>query len=304
MDRVRYRYDDRVAVDGLTQSVSREQLFLILGPNGSGKSTLFKLISTLIPLQEGEIFVDGLSVRTEANSVRQRISVVFQYPSLDRKLTVQENIECQAALVGLRGQMRRQRVAESMALMKITDRANERAERLSGGLKRRVELAKGILHQPSVLLLDEPSTGLDPSARLDLWAALQELKTQFGTTVVMTTHLLEEAEKADTIAIMNRGKLVAQDSPENLRRAMGSNIVTVTSRNPANTQQKLLEQFGWVSELVGNEVRINSGDVAQRISELAIALGDSVDSVTLARPSLEDVFVTRTGEHFSDLTKS
>lgn len=304
LDQVRYSYGQRVAIDGLSQSIPREQLFLILGPNGSGKSTLFKLISTLIPLQDGEIFVDGLSVRKQANEVRQRISVVFQYPSLDRKLTVQENIECQAALVGLRGQQCRDRVQDAMRLMNITDRAKERAERLSGGLKRRVELAKGILHHPSVLLLDEPSTGLDPSARLDLWAALQELKTQFGTTVVMTTHLLEEAEKADTIAIMNRGKLVAQDSPDSLRREMGANIITVTSRNPATTQQKLLSQFGWASEIVGNEVRISSTDVAERISEVATALGDSIDSVTLARPSLEDVFVSKTGELFNDLVKS
>ncbi len=295
---LRYNYGERVAIDGLNQSIAAGIIFVILGPNGSGKSTLFKLVSTLVPLQQGEILVCGNSVRTNPHQVRQNIGVVFQYPSLDRKLTVQENIECQASLVGLRGSHRKSRVEEVIRLMSLTDRTGERAEKLSGGLKRRVELAKGILHRPAILLLDEPSTGLDPNARLELWSALQDLKKQFGTTVVMTTHLLEEADKADQIAIMNRGKLVAQDTPENLRRSMGGSVITLRSRNAEQTQRLISERFGWTSDLLSHEVRIHDANAANQVSEMAAALGDSIDSLTIARPSLEDVFVAKTGESF------
>jgi ABC-2 type transport system ATP-binding protein len=298
INNVTYRYGERVAIDSLTQSIAANQLFAVLGPNGSGKSTLFRLISTLVPLQQGEIEVSGLSVSTQATKVRQRIGVVFQHPSLDRKLTVRENIDCQASLVGLTGSSRRSRVDEVISAMSLQDRTNERAEKLSGGLKRRVELAKGILHRPEVLLLDEPSTGFDPSARLELWNALQELKQQHGCTVVMTTHLLEEADKADAIAIMHRGKVVAQDAPDALRRAMGSNIVTIQSREPQAAQNRIREQFGWTSEILNHAVRVSSSDAANRLAELTQLLGDSIECLTVARPSLEDVFIAKTGENF------
>ncbi len=301
IENIRYCYGDRVALDDITLSIAAQQVFAILGPNGSGKSTLFKLLSTLVPLQEGDVFIDGHSVRTSPDAARQKIGVVFQYPSLDRKLTVYENISCQAALVGLRGSQRASRIDEVMQLLKLADRKNERAEKLSGGLKRRVELAKGILHRPSILLLDEPSTGLDPSARLDYWTALQELKTQFGTTIAMTTHLLEEADKADRICIFHRGKIVAEDSPENLRREMGDAILTLQSREPQATHEQLLSRFGWQSEIVGNQVRVRESGAASKISEINNALGDSIDSLTLGRPSLEDVFVAKTGESFEDV---
>ena len=293
-----YKYGDRVAVDGISQTIAAEQIYVILGPNGSGKSTLFKLMSTLIPLQQGEIELAGFSVRNSPNAVRQRLGVVFQYPSLDRKLSVKENIECQASLVGLRGADRKTRVTEVLELLKLADRTKDRVEKLSGGLKRRVELAKGILHRPQVLLLDEPSTGLDPAARLDYWAALQELKNNYGTTVVMTTHLLEEAEKADEIAIFNRGKLVANDAPEALRQQMGQSILTLQSRQPAVTQKTLQERFGWTSEIVGHQVRVRDEQAAGQAGEVARFLGDGIDSLTIARPSLEDVFVAKTGESY------
>ena len=295
---VHYRYGDRVALAGVDLAVEPRQMFAILGPNGSGKSTLFKLLSTLAPLQEGELRVAGRSVRSEPNAVRSLLGVVFQYPSLDRKLTVRENIECQATLVGLRGAARRERVDEVLELLKLTDRGPERVETLSGGLKRRVELAKGILHRPPVLLLDEPSTGLDPAARLDYWAALQQLKNTFGTTVVMTTHLLEEADKADRIAIFHRGKVVAAGTPQSLRQAMGEAVLTVQGGSPEGVREAIREQLGWDGEIIGDAVRIRRHDAAARIGEITTLLGEGVDSVTLARPSLEDVFIASTGESF------
>ncbi len=299
IENVTYHYGSRLALDGISQSISAGQVFVILGPNGSGKSTLFKLASTLIPLQTGEIFIAGHSVREQANQVRRHLGVVFQYPSLDKKLTVRENIDCQASLFGLRGKLRTNRVDEVLKKLGLTDRTNERVEKLSGGLKRRVELAKGILHRPSVLLLDEPSTGLDPSARLDYWAALQELRKEAGTTVIMTTHLLEEADKADSIAIFHQGKIVAQDSPEKLRRDMGQNIVTIQSRSAVDAQELVQSRFGWSSDLVGNQIRIRNAEAAQRVTDLSDALGNMADSLTIGRPSLEDVFVEKTGVSYS-----
>lgn len=302
IENLRYSYGERVAIDGLSQNIPASQMFVILGPNGSGKSTLFKLLSTLVPLQSGDVTVAGFSVRTHAAQVRQSIGVVFQYPSLDKKLSVRENIDCQASLVGLFGRERRQRVDDVMRALSLNDRANDRAEKLSGGLKRRVELAKGILNRPAVLLLDEPSTGLDPSARLEFWAALERLKGEAGTSIVMTSHLLEEADKADQIAIMNRGKLVAQDSPENLRRVMGDSMITIRGRRTDYISQLLNQQFGWTCRVLQNEVKVDEAGAVQRVGEVSQLLGEDVESVTVSRPSLEDVFVARTGESFGEST--
>jgi ABC-2 type transport system ATP-binding protein len=173
---VTHRYGASVALDDLSFSVDAGSVFGLLGPNGSGKSTLFRLISTLVPIQAGSIRVCGSDVARNRTDVRQKLGVVFQSPSLDRKLTVRENMECQASLYGISGSERRDRILELAGLMGLSDRMHERCERLSGGLKRRAELAKGLLHRPSLLILDEPSTGLDPAARLDMWHALVQLR--------------------------------------------------------------------------------------------------------------------------------
>ncbi len=231
----------------------------ILGPNGSGKSTLFKLIATLVKVQQGGISVFGADTNRDTHLVRSRIGIVFQSPSLDKKLTVLENIRCQAALVGLAGAARDTRIAEVMKQLGLDDRASERCEKLSGGLKRRVEIAKGILHFPPLLLLDEPSTGLDPSARLDLWNALTNLHNNHGVTVVLTTHLLEEAEKCDSLAILHQGKCVAYDSPDSLRKQSGNEILTIQCADPETVAQKLKDRFQWSYEwwATPSEFRLN-----------------------------------------------
>jgi len=198
------------------------EIFVFLGPNGGGKSTLFRLLSTLLPLQSGECEILGFSLRKQIAEIRERIGVVFQSPSVDRKLTVNENLLHQGHLYGLRGAELNQRRTAMLERFKLTDRVRDRVETLSGGLRRRVELAKGLLHRPRLLLLDEPSTGLDPAARSDMWGYLRELRDQEGVTVVLTTHLLEEADKADRIAILDRGQLVALDSPDALRSTLAA----------------------------------------------------------------------------------
>ncbi|MEX2025872.1 MAG: ABC transporter ATP-binding protein, partial [Pirellulaceae bacterium] len=224
IDRVSHRYGQRQAVVDLTLEIATGEIFVLLGPNGSGKTTLFRLLSTMLPLQQGNASLLGYDLRRQMQPIRERIGVVFQSPSLDRKLTVTENIRHQAALYGLFGGPLRQRLDEMLDRFGLANRAHERVERLSGGLRRRVELAKGMIHRPQLLLLDEPSTGLDPGARSDLWIYLKHVRDE-GVTVVLTTHILEEGEQADRIGILNAGKLVALDTPDALRRSIGGDAL-------------------------------------------------------------------------------
>ncbi len=204
ISRVGYRYRERRALVDVSLEIAAGEIFAFLGPNGGGKTTLFRLLSTLVPMQEGSIKILDLDVARQAQEVRRRIGVVFQAPSLDRKLSVSENLWQHGQLYGITGATFAQRRGEMLARFGLSDRASDRVETLSGGLRRRVELANGLLHRPRVLLLDEPSTGLDPGARSDLWEYLHRVRDEEGVTVVLTTHLLEEAEKADRLAIIER----------------------------------------------------------------------------------------------------
>jgi ABC-2 type transport system ATP-binding protein len=292
-----HRYGQRVALDHLDLSVERGEVFALLGPNGGGKTTLFRLLSTLIPLQQGEIRVMGHDVRLQAAAVRARIGVVFQAPSLDRKLSVRENLTHQGHLYGLSGRPLVARSNEMLARFQLTDRAADRVETLSGGLRRRVELAKGLLHRPELLLLDEPSTGLDPGARADLWICLRELHAE-GVTVVLTTHLLEEADKADRLAILDRGQLVALDTPERLRATVGGDSITVETDDPAGLAADITARLGDAAAVVDGSVRLQLADGHRHIARLVEAFPGRIRAVTLGQPSLEDVFIARTGHRF------
>jgi ABC-2 type transport system ATP-binding protein len=269
----------------------------LLGPNGSGKTTLFRLLSTLVPVQAGRIEVAGIDVAADPLAVRGRIGIVFQSPSLDKKLTVDENIACQAALYGLSGEAFRSRRDEVLRQMKLTDRRGDFCEKLSGGLKRRVELAKGMLHSPTVMLLDEPSTGLDPSARLDLWQSLRGMADE-GITVVLTTHLLEEAEKADRLAIMFEGRLIADGTPDSLRSELGDGLITVHAQDLDSIETILRDELGLETQRLSHQVRIRCEGAPAWVPRIADRLGDRVQSISVGRPGLEDVFIAKTGYHF------
>lgn len=297
VSQVVHRYGERAALDGVDLEVRAGQIFVLLGPNGSGKTTLFRLISTLMPIQQGRITVAGVDAASDPMGVRGKIGIVFQAPSLDKKLTVDENIACQGALYGIGGSLLKQRRDEVLRMMGLLDRRSDFCETLSGGMKRRVELAKGMLHRPSVLLLDEPSTGLDPAARLDLWEALAEMAAQ-GITILLTTHLLEEAEKADEIAILSAGKVIARGGPEQLRAEMGTGLVTVVSEDPAETERIVRDELGLEAQRVQQQVRIRSDKPAELVPTLAGRLGEAATTITVGRPSLEDVFIAKTGHRF------
>lgn len=298
ISKVSHRYGSREALAGIELEIPAGGIFALLGPNGSGKTTLFRLISTLMPLQSGRINVAGADVSEDPMGVRGRIGIVFQSPSLDKKLTVDENIACQAALYGIRGDALRQRCDEVLRAVGLQDRRGDLCQTLSGGMKRRVELAKGMLHRPRVLLLDEPSTGLDPAARLDLWESLTEM-ARGGMTVLLTTHLLEEADKADAIAILSEGKVISTGSPEQLRAELGEGLVTVVSDNAGETERIVRDEMGLLDvQRVQQQVRIRSASPAALVPALAERLGAAATTISVGRPSLEDVFIAKTGHRF------
>ncbi len=292
-------YDGGVtsALSGVDLDVHAGQIFALLGPNGSGKTTLFRLLCTLLPIQRGQVLIGGFQSGTHPLRVREQIGIVFQSPSLDKKLTVDENIACQGALYGIHGGELNHRRNALLQQLNLTDRRHDRCEVLSGGLQRRVELAKGMLHRPRLLLLDEPSTGLDPAARLNLWDAIREMADE-GVAVLLTTHLLEEADKADRVAIMSKGQLVAEGSPNNLRGDMGDGIITIVANDVSRAEQILRDQLGLLPQRLHHELRLQSDSPATLLPALVETLGDEVQTINLGRPSLEDVFIAKTGQAF------
>ncbi|HVX15543.1 MAG TPA: ABC transporter ATP-binding protein [Pirellulales bacterium] len=293
-----HRYGERTALAGLDLRIEPGEIFALLGPNGGGKTTLFRLLSTLIPIQQGRALVFGYDVARQTMDVRRRIGVVFQAPSLDKKLTVAENLRHQGRIYGLSGRALAARCDELLARLRLADRHGDLVETLSGGLRRRVELAKGMLHGPRLLLLDEPSTGLDPAARSDLWEYLQQIRGDSGVTVVLTTHLLEEADKADRLAILNAGTLVALDTPDRLRASVGGDTLTIETEEPAWLAAAIVDRFGLPAHEVDGSVRLELPDGPQWVPRLAEVFQGRVQSMTLGKPTLEDVFIARTGHRF------
>ena len=298
VERLSHHYGRRQALADLSLAVDEGEVFVFLGPNGGGKTTLFRVLSTLVPAQTGRVEVLGRSLPAEADEVRADIGVVFQSPSLDKKLTVSENLRCQAALYGLGAAEARRREAEMLAQLGVADRAGELVETLSGGLRRRVELAKSMLHSPRLLLLDEPSTGLDPGARSDLWRYLRRLREEHGVTIVLTTHLLEEAERADRIAILNEGSLVALDTPDALRASVGGDSITIESDQPDALAEDIRRRFEAAATVVDGAVRLEAPEGHAWIPRLMEAFPDRIAAIRLGKPTLEDVFIEKTGHRF------
>ena len=289
-------FGPRAALSGVTLSIRAGEMFALLGPNGSGKTTLFRILSTLLAPSAGTARVGGCDVVGEAMAVRHQIGVVFQSPALDPQLTVEENLRCAGSLYGLRGADLVARLRSAAEALGLSDRLADRVQSLSGGLQRRVEIAKCLLPRPRVLLLDEPSTGLDPAAREGLRATLERVRRESEVTVVMTTHLLEEAERCDRVAILHRGRLVACETPAELRGRLGTDVAVVSGPEPEALAARVREMFGWPLSVRGERLRVEvpaGGDAAGRLFS---ALGAAADTVTVGRPTLEDVFLDLTGE--------
>ena len=300
VDGLRRRFGDREALAGVTFDVREGELFALLGPNGGGKSTLFRILATILPPTDGTARIRGFDVRTDAHEVRRQIGVVFQHASVDGKLTVAENLRHHGHLYGLGGAALAERSAALLDRFGLTERRGELVERLSGGLARRVELAKGLLPKPSVLLLDEPSTGLDPGARRDLLQYLRRLCDEDGMTVVVTTHYLEEAERCDRVGVIDRGRLVALDTPTALTAAVGGDVVVVQPLDVDALGLKVRERFGIEGTRVDGTLRLEHARGHELVRDLVEAFPDDVHSITFGKPTLEDVFVRLTGRRLFD----
>lgn len=292
-----HRYGERSALNNLDLTVAPGQIFALLGPNGGGKTTLFRILATLLRPTDGQAAVMGFDVRQSPHDVRRRIGVMFQSPSVDKKLTVTENLRHHGHLYGLSGGALSDRTGEVLATIGLVDRAGERVEKLSGGLMRRVEIAKSLMHRPKVLLLDEPSVGLDPHARLALRDQLEELRQSWGVTCLLTTHLMDEAETCDMVGIIDEGVLVACGTPSDLRSSIEGDVVTVTTNKGPALREDIRSRFGADAQLLGDTLRIEHKRGHELATQLADAFGDALLTVTVGRPTLNDVFVKRTGHH-------
>jgi ABC-2 type transport system ATP-binding protein len=291
-------YADRRALDGLDLVVHRGEIFGFLGPNGGGKTTLFRILCTRLKPTGGSVRVLGLDPVRDEVAVRERIGVVFQRPSLDPSLTVSENLRHHGHLFGLSGRRLKTRMADILALVDLTDREGDLVSVLSGGLQRRVELAKGLLPGPSLLIFDEPSTGLDPGARRTFWRDLERLRTKEGVTLLLTTHFIEEAERCDRVAILDEGRLITVGSPSELKKAVAQDVVTIQAPDIAALSSEIEKRLSLTPTVLDDALRIECGDGQAVVQRLYGELGDRIDAITLGKPTLEDVFVHHTGHGF------
>jgi len=240
----------------------------------------------------------GIDIAESRDSLRRRIGVVFQSPSLDKQLTAEENLRHHGHLYGLRGQELSSRIDELLGRLKLADRRHDMVSSFSGGMRRRVDLAKGLLNRPSILLLDEPSTGLDPGARIDLWAILRDIQAEGNVTILLTTHLMDEADRCNRLAILDHGKLAACDTPAALKERIGGDVITLTCADPAAAAEAIRAKLGLEVERVDNSLRLERPRGHQFVPQLIEALPGLVESVSVGKPTLEDVFIHVTGHGF------
>jgi ABC-2 type transport system ATP-binding protein len=294
-----HRYEKRTALNGISFDVHAAELFGLLGPNGSGKTTLFRILSTLMLPTAGRALIMGFDAVGDANTLRRQIGVVFQAQSVDPKLTAYENLWHQGHLYGLHGAALKRRVEEILERVGLADRAKELVETFSGGMQRRIELGKGLLHHPAVLLLDEPTTGLDPGARRDLWQYLRTLRDEEQVSVLVTTHLMEEAERCDRLAILNEGNVVALGTPEELKSEIGGDIVMLDAARDAENLARLIRaRFSLEAAVMEKQVRIEIDGGHRFVTDVVEAFPGEIQAISVSKPALEDVFIRRTGHKF------
>lgn len=298
VENLSHTYGTRRALESVSFTVASGEVFCLLGPNGSGKTTLFRILSTLLRPTSGRVLILGHELATEAKAIRELLGVVFQHPGLDAKLTVRENLRHQGHLYGLAGKPLRNRIAELLGRFGVADRINERVEVLSGGLQRRVEIAKAILHSPRVLLLDEPSSGLDVSARRQLRDVLKTLAATENILVLLTTHLLDEAEACTRIGILDVGRLVALGNPEELKTLIGGDVVYIESASRETLYPEIVQQFGVSPVLTDSHLRVECERGHEFAKDVVTAFPDEIQAVRFGKPTLEDVFIKLTGNRF------
>ncbi len=302
VEKLTKKFEDLTAVDAVSFAVPEGELFGLLGPNGAGKTTTINMLSTLLRPTAGRAEVAGFDIVRSRDSVRRSIGIVFQEPALDGKLTGRENLEFHSMMYGLGKAERRRRIDEVLRLVELTDRADVLAEKYSGGMKRRLEIARGLIHRPKVLFLDEPTLGLDAQTRRRIWEYIKTLNRESGVTIILTTHYMEEADfLCDRVAIMDGGRFAALDSPRALKDLMGGDVVSLEVNGDAAVFLENFREVDWVKtrSCHEGEVVLTMERGERRIPEivlLAQSMGVTIISVHLRKPSLEDVFLHFTGK--------
>ncbi len=300
-DRLTRRFGDFVAVREVSFTVREGELFAFLGPNGAGKTTTINMLCTLLRPTSGTARVGGHDIVREPHEVRRRIGLVFQDPSLDDRLTAWQNLQFHARLYDVPRRTFEERARRLLELVELTEHAHQEVRTFSGGMKRRLELARGLLHQPKVLFLDEPTLGLDPQTRRHIWDYILRLRDTEGTTVFFTTHYMDEAERADRIAIIDHGRIIALDTPEQLKATIGGDVILVQTDDDARAAARLREALALEPHLTEEGVHVEAARGDQLIPRLLGVLQNGVEPplvvhrISLRRPSLEDVFIKLTG---------
>jgi ABC-2 type transport system ATP-binding protein len=296
------RFGDFTAVDGISFSVEPGELFGFLGPNGAGKTTTISVLCTLLYPTDGFARVAGHDVLRARNEVRSSIGLVFQEVTLDDYLTGEENLRFHAVLYGLHGAEIKRRMDPLLDMVGLTDWASQQTRFYSGGMKRRLEIARGLLHTPRVLFLDEPTIGLDPQTRVHIWDYVDELRVRESTTMFLTTHYMDEAERCDRIAIIDRGRIVAIDSPDALKASVGVDTVTIDTADDATARDEIASGLGVEGDVLdeGEGLRLRVPDGESFVPRMFEHLTVGVRNVNVRRPSLDDVFIQYTGRDMRD----
>jgi ABC-2 type transport system ATP-binding protein len=300
VDELSKRFGDFTAVDGISFDVPRGEIFGFLGPNGAGKTTTISMLCTLLKPTSGTARISGFDVSKQSSDVRREIGIVFQDTTLDDRLTARENLIFHGEVYGMARSDIIERSSDVLERVGLTDRAGDRVLTFSGGMKRRLEIARGLMHSPTALFLDEPTVGLDPQSRRGLWGYAQSLREAEGVTIFLTTHYMDEAEACDRIAIIDNGQIIALDTPSGLKARLGGDVITVSAAD----NQRLGDEIRSVFEIEtrqeqeGLEFRVDRGD--QFVPTLFARLSTPIETVAIRRPTLDDVFVELTGHQIRD----
>ncbi len=294
------RFNGLVAVDNISFDIEAGEIFGLLGPNGAGKTTTLSMLSTMLKPTSGSATVNGIDIERDEDGVRKSIGIVFQDQSLDEELTAWENMDFHGRLYRIPADMRKQRITELLNLVELEDRQHDIVKTFSGGMRRRLEIARGLLHHPTVLFLDEPTLGLDPQTRNHLWQYIATLAKEKGITIILTTHYMEEADRlCNRVAIIDHGKIIALDTPKNLKDGIGGDVVTIRSPDPAAIIAALSEPWITRVEQHNDEVIVSLQNAEQHISTIVTLLNTNrvpIESLAIHKPTLEDVFLSFTGK--------
>ena len=299
IDNLSHRYPKgKQALNNVSFGIAENQILGVLGPNGSGKTTLFHILSTLIRQSSGKVLISGLELGKDNHRIRQKLGVTFQSPGLDGKLTVTENLRHHGHLYHLSGKTLERQIDQILDDLNLSQRSKDLVDKLSGGLKRRVEIAKALLPRPRILLLDEPSTGLDPRARTNLWEVLQQLRYERDMTIVLTTHFMKEAEVCQRLAILDQGQLIANGTLEELRQPVAEQVLLIKTKRTSLVETALTNRWQLSPQKVNGHIRVENARGQAVVQEVMKALADDIDELTWRSPTLDDVFLHYTGHRF------